>query len=826
MIAPPRTVADAGAGPDPTVPTTMGRMPESPSFAAWLRTAPPPVLRALIATRTDLLRTDVTDLARLAALASSRAAVARGLESLDAAALRVVHRAAVLARVAPVVERDELLAAALTPAPEAALDSAVRTGLLWPADGGDPARAAGFRVQPEAGGLLPVTAAARATPQPWESARDPRPLAVSPVSAALRENAQGAGAASATALALTAVAEFAHRDVPQLVSGGVSRRDAQTLARAAGADAGQFALVAELAAALGWLSTTRDPADPQWKPTAEFDQTARAPRAQVWADLLTAWLTHPVDIAHVLAGSTPSGERIHLLGRDERGRAAFAGFHTARPQILELRRLVLVTLLRAGRGEGGDADEAATATGDGPEAAMGTGDGPGAAVSQDDLVALLGYTHPLLEAVTSDEVDQVLTETEFFGLTASPLGRSRDHALTPFGEAAAQWIVDRDDPDDVLGHREGLAEGPPAVLVEAVAAALPPLESTVTLQSDLTGVAFGPLDHAVQMQLERIADVDTRGQGTVYRFTDESVTRGLRAGETVDSIRAVLQDVSSTGVPTTLKHMITAAGARLHRVRVARARSVVLVDDPADLDVILEDPAAAALGMRRLAPTVAIAEASSDRVSVLLETEDRPVLLVDAAGEDPAGTRAPVPSPVPAPTVRTTRVPAERVESWIEALVATQAGGQVGARGGAGGRAGGRAGTRGRGGAGAGRSDGSGGAGDRAGTGADRSGGAASAASGTGASAGNTGSGGAVGPGADDADSGGALDAVLAELGEAAATGTAVDLTVTTSDGTHRTVRVVPQTVTGGRLVARTDTGTSLRVSLARIVRVRPAAQT
>jgi hypothetical protein len=306
-----------------------------------------------------------------------------------------------------------------------------------------------------------------------------------------------------------------------------------------------------------------------------------------------------VGIAHVLAGSTPSGERIHLLGRDERARTAFAGFHTARPQILELRRLVLVTLLRARQGVDAGQGERADDAGD------------GSAVSQDDLVALLGYTHPLLEAVTADEVDQVLTETEFFGLTASPLGRSRDHALTPFGQAAAQWIVDRDDPDDVLGHRDGLAAGPPAALVEAVAAALPPLESTVTLQSDLTGVAFGPLDHAVQMQLERIADVDTRGQGTVYRFTDESVTRGLRAGETVDSIRAVLTDVSSTGIPTTLEHMITAAGARLHRVRVARARSVVLVDDPADLDVILEDPAAAALGLRRLAPTVAIAEACS-----------------------------------------------------------------------------------------------------------------------------------------------------------------------------------------------------------------------
>lgn len=740
----------------------MGRMPASTSFAAWLRTAPDSALRAFARTRTDLLRTDVTDLSRLAALAASRAAVARGLESLDAAALRVVHRAAVLARVAPVLNRDELLAAALVPAPEAALDASVRAGLLWPADGGDPATATTFRVQPEAGGFLPVTAAERAQPRPWESARDPRPLTVTPVSRALRENAQGAGAAQATALALTAVAEFAHRDVPQLVSGGVGRRDAQVLARAAGTDAGRFALVAELASALGWLSTTRDPADPQWKPTAEFDEAARAPRAQVWGRLLTAWLTHPVDIAHVLSGSTPAGERVHLLGRDDRARSAFPGFHTARPQILELRRLVLVTLLRAGEAvDGGDA---------------------GAAVSEADLLALLGFTHPLLEAVTADELAQVLDEAEFFGLTASPLGRGDAHALTPFGESVARWIIGRDDPDDVLGQREGLADGPPAELLEAVAAALPPLESTVTLQSDLTGVAFGPLDHAVQLQLERIADVDTRGQGTVYRFTDESITRGLRAGETVDSIRTTLADLSTTGVPTTLEHMITAAGARLHRVRVARARSVILVDDPADLDVILDDPAAAALGLRRLAPTVAVADASSDRVSVLLETDDRPVLLVDSAAEDSAGTRAPVPSPVPAPTSRTTRVPADRVERFVEGLLAARSGAPArGAR--------------------------------------SRSGRTAGASA-----AGNTGAAGAVGHEA-GGDGAGALDGVLAQLGEAAAVGSAVELTVTTSDGTHRRVRAVPQSVNGGRLTARTDAGTALRVSLARIVAVRPLPQ-
>ncbi|HLS33373.1 MAG TPA: hypothetical protein VK039_07280, partial [Brevibacterium sp.] len=48
-----------------------------------------------------------------------------------------------------------------------------------------------------------------------------------------------------------------------------------------------------------------------------------------------------------------------------------------------------------------------------------------------------------------------------------------------------------------------------------------------------------------------------------------------------------------------------------------------------------------------------------------------------------------------------------------------------------------------------------------------------------------------------------------------------VDLVVTTSDGTHRTVRLVPQVVQAGRVMGRTDAGKALRVSVSRIVQVR-----
>ncbi|GAA4516855.1 helicase-associated domain-containing protein [Brevibacterium yomogidense] len=819
-------------------------MPESPSFAAWLRTAPEPWFRAFAATRADLLRTDVTDVARLAVLAASRAAVARGLESLDASALRVVHRAAVLARVNPAVDREELLDAALgdapqsvadretgagrTSAPEAALTAAIHAGLLWPAGGdGDPAEASAYRVQPEAGGLLPVTAAERAHSPHWATATDPRPLATSPVSAALLENAQGAGAAAVTSLALTVVAEFGRREVSQLVSGGVGKREAQALARAAGTEPGRFTLLVELASHLGWLATTRDPADPQWKPTAEFDTAAAAPREQVWADLVTAWLTHPVDIAHVLAGTTPAGERIHLLGRDDHARTAFGGFPASRPQILTLRKLVLVALLREGRPDARTGEGEASAHGaeaNAPRAAAaGTGAGgasgagrdvhddqhtAGRAVRTQDLVGLLGFTHPLLSAVRTDEIDQVLDEAEAFGLTASPLGSPDAHALTPFGRSLATWVEEHDDPFDVLGVRDGLDAGPPLPLREAVAALLPPLETRVTLQSDLSGVAFGPLDHEVRMRLERIADIDTRGQGSVYRFTDESITRGLRAGESVESILATLAELSETGVPTTLEHMVNAAGSRLHRVRVARARSVIVVDDPTDLDVLLDDPAAVAIGLRRLAATVAVADASSDRVSVLLETEDRPILRVDPGAEDAVGTRAPVPALASPTTTRTTRVPASRIPAHIDALVTQRVTGSMR-----------RTSTQGTRGTTAQSGRGAGGAGQTGAAGAAASAGM-TASAGMAASAGNTSGSGAVGP--DAAQSAlGDTQSVLAELGEAAAVAAPVDLVVTTSDGTHRTVRLVPQVVQAGRVMGRTDAGKALRVSVSRIVQVR-----
>jgi hypothetical protein len=841
-------------------------MRETLSFAAWLAAAPQSWFLRIARTRTDLLRTDAPDVRRLAALAASRTAAAAGLEMLSADALRVVHRAAVQSRISPAVPREKLPApspasgagtasGAEASAPASAQDRtapepaglarAVEAGLLWPAfppeasstgsaaksasaagassEDSWPLTAAAYRVHPEVPALLPMTAASRADGLAWDSARDPRPLTTDSVSASLLLNAQAAGAAGAVSRALDATAEFARHEISQLVSGGVGKRDAQTLARAVDLSPGRLILTVELAHRLGWLSVSTDPSDPVWLPTPAYDSAAATAREEIWAQLVWAWLTHPVDVVHVLAGTTPAGERVHLLGRDDHSRSAFPGFPVAAPQILRLRRLVLSALLHAGE--------------------------PGTAVQQEELLALLVWEHPLLAVLTEEELAQVLDETESFGLTASPLGRARSHALTPLGRALATWLEERahtahepEDPD--------AATPLPASLLAEVAALLPPLESTVTLQSDLTAVAAGPLEHTAQTRLEALAEIDTRGQGTVFRITDDSIAAALRAGRDAPSLLQDLTELSSTGVPSTLTHMIESQASRLNRVRVAAARSVIVVDDPADLDVIFDDPASAATGMRRLSPTVAVSPAPADRVTALVETEDRPVLRADTEAESGRPDRAPVPVRPAPPVTRTTRVPADRVEEHIDRLERTRSA-AASRSGAAAGRAGkGRAGegrTSGTGASGAGASGGAAARGDGDARGAgttargDGARGGAGRGSGTGGagaagqatrSRGATGAG-AAGQGAATSVPGGNAAAVsavgaeagtagvLAELSEAAAVKAEVELIAAGSDGSLRRIRMLPGGVRAGRVLGRTSAGTAVRIAASRVVEVR-----
>lgn len=592
-------------------------MPQLISFASWLSRAEDSWFLAVCEARPDLLRSDTPDAAALAARAATRAAVAAAIESLDTEQLRAVHRAAVAARVDPAVPASTLAAA------PGVLTRLLALGLVWPAQAehiADPLSAPLLRVHAETVGLLPTSAADRAQDIDWLTAQRPVPVEPVRIPAALVSNAQAAAASGLLSEVLSLLDAVDDDPPSQLTSGGVGKRDVQLRARAARLEPEHAVFLLELAGASDLLGVGGSDVDPQWLPTAHYDEFLALPGAEAHARLLTTWLTGTVDTTHVLAGRTGRGERVHALSSAAgHGRLnPYAGFPSALPQLPLLKHLVLAALLAAAPADG--AADAGAMTG-GADAEV----SDAWAVPVDALLAQLRWERPLAAALSPGTLAQVLREAQAFGLVCSPLTAPHAHGLTGFGRLAARALVTAMRAAATpAGYDPALVELGPE-LPARVDAALPELQTTVLVQSDLTAVAAGPVAPRLHAQLDDIALIEARGQGTVYRFTADSVSRALRRGRSAADVLAFIEQVSSTGVPQPLRFLVEEAAAKLHRVQVAPARAVVVVDRPDDLDPLLADPLLAGAGLERIAPTVALAKVSQDRLTTLLEATGQPI---------------------------------------------------------------------------------------------------------------------------------------------------------------------------------------------------------
>jgi Helicase conserved C-terminal domain/WYL domain len=184
-----------------------------------------------------------------------------------------------------------------------------------------------------------------------------------------------------------------------------------------------------------------------------------------------------------------------------------------------------------------------------------------------------------------------ITEAEFVGITG--LG-----ALSTAGGAIASG-----------------RSGDAAVAVERW---LPEPVRHVVLQGDLTAVAPGPVAPDVAAELSLMADVESTGAATVYRFGDTSIRRALDAGSTADELHAILAAVSTTPVPQALTYAIDDVARRHGQLRVGAVSSYVRCDSPALLAEVLADRRTSSLGLRRLAPTVLGSTAAPDRLLEVL----------------------------------------------------------------------------------------------------------------------------------------------------------------------------------------------------------------
>ncbi|MEU0459760.1 helicase-associated domain-containing protein, partial [Streptomyces sp. NPDC006129] len=251
----------------------------------------------------------------------------------------------------------------------------------------------------------------------------------------------------------------------------------------------------------------------------------------------------------------------------------------------------------------------------------------GAAADPESVLARLRWERPLRGAQRQEDdlrarlARWALSEAELLGVTGR--GALSAHGRALLGAPAAPVKGPEAEPSGpgdrlpVHPHRAApltpLSPAEQAVASAAAARLLTPLLPEpldhVLLQADLTAVAPGPLQRPLADMLGVLADVESKGGATVYRFTPGSVRRALDSGQTASDLHAFLAAHSRTPVPQPLAYLIDDVARRHGHLRVGAASAYVRCDDDAVLSEILADKRAAALGLRRLAPTVLAAQA-------------------------------------------------------------------------------------------------------------------------------------------------------------------------------------------------------------------------
>ncbi|MEU6482505.1 helicase C-terminal domain-containing protein [Streptomyces sp. NPDC046887] len=446
------------------------------------------------------------------------------------------------------------------------------------------------------------------------------PEPVPPAVAVAREHRPQAVDSTAAGQAYTALATVEellkqwNEGGPQVLrAGGLSVRDLKRTAVALDLSEPVAAFWLELAHAAGLIASDGE-ADERYAVTPAYDAWLELPAAERWVRLATAWLA-ATRTSGLVGSQDGKGRTLSALGPDlDRGAAP------------EVRRRVLALL-----------------------AALPAG----AAPDRNALLARLRWERPLRGAgrpAAGDQpadlrtalADWTLSESELLGVTGRGALSAHGRALAAAGEGLAgvpgaqspAGAPAADGPREAVTHgpqestapglQEATAHGPrqasthgsqeaapagPGQVADLLAPLLPEPVDHVLLQADLTAVAPGPLRRPLADTLGVLADVESKGGATVYRFTPASVRRALDAGQSASDLQAFLTAHSRTPVPQPLSYLIDDVARRHGHLRVGAASAYVRCDDEAVLGEIMADRRAAALRLRRLAPTVLAAQA-------------------------------------------------------------------------------------------------------------------------------------------------------------------------------------------------------------------------
>ena len=204
----------------------------------------------------------------------------------------------------------------------------------------------------------------------------------------------------------------------------------------------------------------------------------------------------------------------------------------------------------------------------------------------ESIVEVIKWQAP--QRFNSEYVQWTLREAEWLGITGQG-------AISTFG---TNLISDHDE----LG----------------VEAALPKPVDHILIQADNSAIAPGPLTPEISNELGTIADIESRGGATVFRFSEASIRRGLDHGKTGEHIKDFLKKNSKTPVPQPLEYLINDVAKRHGRLRIGAAATYIRCEDEGLITQILHDKKMESLQFRKLSPQVLISEIESAEVLIVL----------------------------------------------------------------------------------------------------------------------------------------------------------------------------------------------------------------
>ena len=335
-----------------------------------------------------------------------------------------------------------------------------------------------------------------------------------------------------------------------LRQGGLGVRELKAAAVLLHVDERTAALVVEVVTAAGLLARgSTVELDEAWLPTDAFDAWRARPPGERWAELAAAWLASPRPAG--IVGSRVQGKPVNALAPD-----------LDRPWLADTRRSALVEV--AGLEPG-------------TVLAAGTG--------VPSLVARVDWRRPRRPRLRGEVVAWTVEEAATLGVLGLGGVPKHGRALLEKGTAAAAAVL---------------------------APLLPPPVDHVLLQADLTAVAPGPLEDDLARELSTLAEVESRGGATVYRFTESSVRHAFDLGWSAVEVHETIGKVARNEVPQPLRYLVDDVARTYGTIRLGAIEAFLRSEDETALAALVHDPRAASLRLRRIAPTVVVSDTPVD----------------------------------------------------------------------------------------------------------------------------------------------------------------------------------------------------------------------